>query len=99
MGSDWVPVEPGGGSNGLGLYGHVAEARAVMVQLLRQMTPERKIERVAALNRMTRGLAMAGLRERHPHASEEELRLRLRPCCLARTWPGRPTDGPRAGGN
>jgi len=53
------------------------EARAVMVQLLRQMTPERKIERVAALNRMTRGLAMAGLRERHPHASEEELRLRL----------------------
>ena len=53
------------------------EAEAVLVGLLREMPPPRKIEMVCELNGMVRRLAMAGLRERHPGADEAEIRRRL----------------------
>jgi hypothetical protein len=53
------------------------EAEAVLLSLLRQAPPWRKLKMVAQINRSVRGLALAGLRQRHPQASEAELHRRL----------------------
>ena len=49
----------------------------VPIELLRQMPPWRKLARAGQFNRMLSTLALNGLRQRHPHASPEELRRRL----------------------
>jgi hypothetical protein len=51
--------------------------RSMMVKLLRAMTVEEKVETVNGLNRACEALALAGIRERHPHADPEEVRMRL----------------------
>lgn len=43
----------------------------------RQMQPREKVRMVMELNRTVEAMALAGLRMRHPDASERELRLRL----------------------
>jgi hypothetical protein len=53
------------------------EAERVLIQLLREASPARKIEMVLSANRTARLLALAGLRERFPHESEARLRRRL----------------------
>ena len=53
------------------------EAEAVLVSLLRQASPWRKLRMVGQLNQAVRTLALAGLRQRHPRASEAELQRRL----------------------
>lgn len=53
------------------------EAEEVLIKLLRDAPPSRKIEMVCELNQMVRQLTIAGLRERHPNADEEEIRRRL----------------------
>lgn len=53
------------------------EAEAVLIELFRQAPGWRKLEMVGELYTTTKLLAMGGLRERHPHASEEELGRRL----------------------
>ena len=53
------------------------EAEAVLIGLLRQAPPWRKMEMVGELNATARSLALAGLRQRHPDAGEAELRRRL----------------------
>ena len=53
------------------------EAEAVMIGILRRMSPEAKLRQACALTRMVRELARAGLRRRHPEATEEELRKRF----------------------
>ena len=53
------------------------EAEAVLIQLLRQCPPWRKLHMVGQLNQTVRTLALSGLRARHPKASPEELRRRL----------------------
>jgi predicted component of type VI protein secretion system len=50
---------------------------ALQVQLLRQVSPTRKMEMLAQLNASAQVLALSGLRSRHPQASEAELRRRL----------------------
>lgn len=45
--------------------------------MLRAMTPQQKAEKVVSLSRMTRELALAGLRREDPQASEEQLGRRL----------------------
>jgi len=50
---------------------------ALQIQLWRQASPTRKMEMLAQLNASARMLALAGLRSRHPQASEAELRRRL----------------------
>ncbi len=50
---------------------------ALQIQLWREASPTRKMHMVAQLNAAVRLLAMAGLRERFPEASEAELRYRL----------------------
>lgn len=46
-------------------------------ELLRGRAPHERLAQAMALSKMTRELAMAGLRARHPDASAEELRVRL----------------------
>jgi len=53
------------------------EAEKVLLELMRQTPPWRKLELLGGLNAMAREFALAGLRDRHPNASEQELRRRL----------------------
>lgn len=53
------------------------EAEQVLLGLLREVPPWRKMKLVAGMNSMVRALALSGLRARHPDASSEELRRRL----------------------
>jgi len=53
------------------------DALRVMSRLYARMTPEEKLRRVRDLTLTANGLALAGLRVRHPEESEAELLLRL----------------------
>lgn len=53
------------------------EAEAVLIGLLRQAPPWRKLIMVGQLNQTVRTLALSGLRTRHPEATPQELRRRL----------------------
>jgi len=53
------------------------EAEAVLINLLRQAPPWRKLHMVGQLNQTVRTLALSGLRQRHPQATPQELRRRL----------------------
>jgi hypothetical protein len=44
---------------------------------LRQLTPLERLQIVSRLNRGVRRMAMAGIRLRHPNASDDEVRIRL----------------------
>ncbi len=46
-------------------------------ELLRALAPERRLEAAMGLSRSVRALAEAGIRERHPDATDEEVRTRL----------------------
>lgn len=52
-------------------------AEAVLVELLRQAPPWRKLHMVGQLNQTVRTLALSGLRTRYPEATPQELRRRL----------------------
>lgn len=45
--------------------------------LLRSLTPAERAKKAAALSSSVRKLALAGLRQRHPHATPHELTVRL----------------------
>ena len=53
------------------------EAEAMLIELLRNAPPWRKLHMVSQLNARVRSLAVTGLRQRHPQASEAEIRRRL----------------------
>jgi len=53
------------------------EAEYVLVKLLRQAPPWRKLEMVGQMNQMLHTLAISGLRQRYPQATEKELRRHL----------------------
>lgn len=53
------------------------EAEAILFKLWRETPVWRKFELLDGLNRTAKQLALAGLRQRHPNASKEELRRRL----------------------
>lgn len=53
------------------------EAEAMLIRLLRQAPPWRKLEMVSQLNQAVRTLALSGLRQRHPEATPQELSRRL----------------------
>ncbi len=46
-------------------------------ELLRRMKPEQRLEAAMRLSRAVRELAIASIRNKHPHADEQELRVRL----------------------
>lgn len=53
------------------------EAERVLIELWRQAPAWRKLHMVGQMNATVRTLALSGLRQRHPQASEAELRRRL----------------------
>jgi hypothetical protein len=53
------------------------EAEAVLIRLLREAPPWRKLEMVDQLNQSVKMLALAGLQQRYPKDSEDQLRRRL----------------------
>jgi hypothetical protein len=53
------------------------EVEQVLLQLLRQASPWRKLEMLGQMNETARTLAMSGLRQRYPEAISKELRRRL----------------------
>ena len=53
------------------------EVKVIIIARLRQASALEKWRMVADLNASVRALALAGLRQRHPHADEAELRRRL----------------------
>ena len=54
-----------------------AAADARYHELLRKLSPERRLETAMKLSRAVRELALAGIRLRHPEADDRELRVRL----------------------
>jgi hypothetical protein len=58
------------------------EAEKVQIAGLRSLAPWRKLEMVSDLTMAARKLALAGLCERFPAASPEELHRRLATLCL-----------------
>lgn len=57
------------------------DARRLIVERLRAMTPAQRLARMVALNRSVEAMARTGILMRHPTASEREVRFRL-----ARAW-------------
>ena len=53
------------------------EMEAVLIRLMREAPPWRKLEMVAQMNAAVKMLAMCGLRTRYPDEPEEKLRRRL----------------------
>ena len=53
------------------------EIERVQIERLRKMPPWRKLELVGDMNQAVRTLALAGLRQRHPHDTAEQRRRRL----------------------
>jgi Rv0078B-related antitoxin len=53
------------------------EAEALLIQLARQASPSRKLQMVVELNRTMHTLMRAGIRNRHPNASEAEIRRHM----------------------
>ncbi|GIV21588.1 MAG: hypothetical protein KatS3mg023_3339 [Armatimonadota bacterium] len=49
----------------------------ILVQMMRQTPPWRKMQMVAELNATVKVMLLSGLRQRYPNASEAELRRRL----------------------
>jgi hypothetical protein len=52
------------------------EAWAVFLDIQKRMTPGEKIARVFELSARVKAMAEAGLRQRYPDASDEEIRMR-----------------------
>ncbi len=53
------------------------DAEAVLIRLLCEAPPWRKLEMVDQLNQSVKLLLLAGLRQRHPNENQEQLRRRL----------------------
>ena len=53
------------------------KAYDVMMQRLREMTPEQRFAQAMALTKTVRELAWEGVRKRPPNASEDEIRRRF----------------------
>jgi hypothetical protein len=53
------------------------DAERVQIEIFRRMPAWRKIRLVEEANQISRQLALAGLKQRHPEAGPEELRRRL----------------------
>jgi hypothetical protein len=51
------------------------EAWKVLMDLIRQMTPEERLTRAIQFSATVRAFAESGIRSRHPHATEREIFL------------------------
>jgi hypothetical protein len=61
------------------------EAERIQIELWRRMSPLDKARTVSEISRAVQELSLAGIRQRHPGASERECMLRLAVLKLGRT--------------
>ena len=61
------------------------ELQRIQIGLWRQMPPLEKAQAVSRISRNVRELSLAGIRQRHPSASEDECRLRYALLTLGRS--------------
>lgn len=54
-----------------------AEAEAVQLDLLRQMTPQQRIEKMCGLSHSVRQMTLQAISRRHPEYSEADIRLKF----------------------
>ncbi|MEQ9406370.1 MAG: hypothetical protein RIK87_01540 [Fuerstiella sp.] len=54
-----------------------ADAEAVQLELLRQMTPQERLQKACDLSTQLRKMAFDAIRRRHPDYSEDEVRLKF----------------------
>ena len=60
-----------------GLSDTTPEAERVLIELARGTPDAKKIDQVFQMIESVRSFGMIGLRSRHPHASEDELKRRM----------------------
>lgn len=58
------------------------EVEAVLINLLRQAPPWRKLKMLRDLNTTARRLAVSGIRQRYPNATDAEVKRHLADLCL-----------------
>ena len=57
-----------------------------MFQLLRQLTPQQKVQRTCAFNQAVRRLATSGIKNQYPNATEAKVRQEFIKRCLGAEW-------------
>ena len=62
------------------------EADVRMFQLLRQLTPQQKVQRTCAFNQAVRRLAISGIKNQYPNATEAKVRQEFIKRCLGAEW-------------
>jgi hypothetical protein len=60
------------------------DVETIVIRGWRLMSPAQKVAQVRHLTRTARRFSLAGIRDRHPEASAEEIRLRLASFWLSR---------------
>lgn len=58
----------------------------MMFQLLRQLTPQQKVQRTCAFNQAVRRLAISGIKNQYPNATETKVRQEFIKRCLGAEW-------------
>ncbi|MEG4281216.1 hypothetical protein QUA62_27700 [Microcoleus sp. MON1_C1] len=62
------------------------EADVLMFQLLRQLTHQQKVQRTCAFNQAVRRLAISGIKNQYPNATEAKVRQEFIKRCLGAEW-------------
>ncbi|MEG4225442.1 hypothetical protein QUA35_05515 [Microcoleus sp. N9_B2] len=62
------------------------EADVLMFQLLRQLTPQQKVQRTCAFNQSVRKMAISGIKNQYPNATEAKVRQEFIKRCLGADW-------------
>lgn len=62
------------------------EADVLMFQLLRQLTPQQKVQRTCAFNRAVRKLAILGIESQYPNLTKAKVRQEFIKRCLGAEW-------------
>ncbi len=62
------------------------EADVLVFQLLRQLTPEQKVQRTCAFTQSVRRLAILGIESQHPNATKAKVKQEFIKRCLGAEW-------------
>ena len=54
-----------------------AKVERILIEAYQRMSPQEKMSKIAHMSQACTDLAIMGIRQRHPHADEQEIRLRL----------------------
>lgn len=56
----------------------------ILIEAYQRMSPQEKLQKISQMSQACTDLAILGIRQRHPHANEQEIRLRLAALRLSR---------------